>query len=296
MRRLLALVLILVLLVVGGLWLTRPQTIAEAEVNALTPDLARGEIVFHAGGCAACHSVPEADGDARLVLAGGQAFHTFAGTFYAPNISPDPNAGIGGWSRAELVSAVMKGTSPDGKHYYPAFPYGSYAKAELSDIVSLAAFMETLPPDPTPSKPHELGFPFSIRAANGGWKLFNMTTDRVIDLAGADAKVERGGYIVETLGHCGECHTPRTLFQGLDGGAWLGGAPNPDGKGRIPNITTGRLDWSEPDIVAYLETGFTPDFDVAGGSMTEVVKNMAQLPKEDLEAIAAYLKTVPPVN
>ena len=296
MRTLVAFALILALLVGAGLFVTRPQAVAEAEVAALTPDVVRGEAVFHAAGCASCHAAPEAEGEERLVLAGGKAFATFAGTFHAPNISQDPEAGIGSWSRAEIVSAIMEGTSPDGRHYYPAFPYGSYARAELGDIVSLAAYLETLPADATPSKPHELGFPWSLRVAIGGWKLLNASPAWVLELPVADQQLERGRYLAEALGHCGECHTARTMTQGLDRAAWLAGAPNPSGRGRIPNITPDKLDWSEADIVAYLETGFTPEFDVAGGSMADVVTSLSHLPKEDLEAIAAYLKAVPSVN
>ena len=297
MRTLVVFAPILVLLVgTAGLFVTRPRAIPEAEVTALTPDLARGEIVFHASGCASCHAAPDAEDEARLVLSGGKAFESFAGTFYAPNISQHPEAGIGGWSRTEIVSAIMEGTSPDGQHYYPAFPYGSYGRADLEDIVSLTGYLETLPADATPSKPHELGFPWSLRVAVGGWKFLNATQAWVLQVPGSNVELERGRYLAEALGHCGECHTPRTMIQGLDRTAWLAGGANPSGRGKIPNITPGKLDWSEADIVAYLETGFTPEFDMAGGPMADVVTSLSLLPKEDLEAIAAYLKAVPPLK
>jgi mono/diheme cytochrome c family protein len=186
----------------------------------------------------------------------------------------------------------MNGTSPEGSHYFPAFPYTTYARAELQDIADLQAFLLTLPPDATPSQVHEVGFPFSIRRALGGWKLMFFKRGWVLtgDLT---PQVERGRYLVEALGHCGECHTPRNALGGLERARWLGGAPNPSGDGRIPNITSGRLTWSESDIAGYLKTGFTPEFDSAGGEMAEVVKNVSHLPDEDLAAIAAYLKAVP---
>ena len=291
MRLLLGVSLAVAAAVAAAWWLMRPERVAEAQVAGIEPDLARGELVFHAAGCASCHVAPDAEGDGPPVLSGGRRFDTPAGVFHAPNISQDPDVGIGGWSRAEVVTAIMKGTSPDGRHYYPAFPYTAYGKADLGDIVSLAAYLETLPPDPTPSRPHELAFPFSVRAGLGAWKMLNVTDAWAVSVSGAEA--ERGRYLAEALGHCGECHTPRGALQGLDPTRWFAGAPNPSGRGRIPNITPAGLTWSSDDIVAYFETGFTPDFDVVGGSMTAVVNAYRNLPREDLEALAAYLKAVP---
>jgi mono/diheme cytochrome c family protein len=277
----------------AGWVLTRPATVSAEAVAAITPDLEQGERVFHAAGCASCHAAPGSEDS--TILSGGYRIDTPAGVFVAPNISQDAQHGIGGWSRAELVTAIMKGTSPEGRHYYPAFPYAAYGKAELSDIVSLAAYLETLPSDPTPSKPHELGFPYSIRMGVGLWKLVSISDDYAVDLPD-DPQLARGQYLAEALGHCGECHTPRNLQQGLDTARWFAGAPNPSGRGTIPNITPAKLDWSLDDIAAYLETGFTPEFDVAGGSMASVVKGLAELPREDVAAIAAYVKAVPPAE
>ncbi len=294
MRRGLALFAIVSALALGaGLYLTRPEVIAPEEIAGIEPDLARGEHVFHAAGCASCHAADEATGEDRLILSGGHRLVTEFGTFVAPNISQDTEHGIGGWSRAEVVTALVKGTSRDGRHLYPALPYAAYEKAELSDMVSLAAFLETLPADPTPSPPHELSFPFSIRAGIGLWKAVNLGGGWAVDVPEDDPELVRGRYLAEALSHCGECHTPRDPAQGLDTARWFAGAPNPSGKGRIPNITPAGLDWSEDDVAAFLETGFKPDFDVAGGSMTAVVTEMGLLPKEDVAAIAAYVKAVP---
>jgi mono/diheme cytochrome c family protein len=297
MIRALAGLAVLCALAVGAGWvLTRPERADPSEIAGLAPDLARGEAVFHASGCASCHAAPGAEtDDERLVLSGGTRLDTEFGVFVAPNISPHPEAGIGGWTRAEVVTALRHGTSPEGAHYYPAFPYSSYDKATTEDLVSLAAYLETLPPDPTPSAPHELTFPFNIRAGVGAWKLLNTGRDWVLD-AGGDPVLERGRYLVEALGHCAECHTARDAFGGLETGRWMAGAPNPSGRGRIPNITPAALDWSEADIAAYLESGFTPDFDVAGGSMASVVRNTAKLTPEDRRAIARYLKALPPLD
>jgi mono/diheme cytochrome c family protein len=158
----------------------------------------------------------------------------------------------------------------------------------------LRAYLQTLPPSDAASLPHDVPFPFNIRRSLGGWKLLFLKDGFVRPDVPADA--EAGRYIVEALAHCGECHTPRNALGGLDYTRWLGGAPSPDGKGKIPNITPGALTWSESEIVDYLKTGFTPEFDSAGGLMAEVVANMSQLPDEDLLSIAKYLKALPPVE
>jgi mono/diheme cytochrome c family protein len=235
---------------------------------------------------------PGAKGAAELVLAGGQAFPSAFGTFVAPNISPSEQ-GIGGWSVADLGNALMAGVSPEGQHLYPALPYASYAKMQPQDVADIHAYLQTLPPSDASSQPHDLGFPFNIRRMLGFWKLMFLNTDWVLqgDLTPEET---RGRHIVEALAHCGECHTPRTALGGMDTGRWLAGAPNPSGEGTIPNITPAKLTWSTGEIVTYLTTGFTPDFDSVGGHMAHVVENMAKLPDADRKAVAAYLAKVPP--
>ena len=291
-------VALLVLLALGGLgvfWLvTMPGHVPEKDYAGLTGDPAKGEMVFWAAGCASCHAAPGAEGDARLVLSGGRSFATDFGTFHAPNISPSPE-GIGGWSLLDLANAMQRGVSPSGAHYYPAFPYTTYVRAAPQDVADLSAFLATLPASDTPSEAHDVSFPFSVRRILGGWKLLFFSDDWVLDDPGSE-EIARGRYLVEALGHCGECHTPRNSLGGPDLSRWLGGAATPDGKGKVPNITPGALDWSEQDIAGYLKTGFTPEFDSAGGEMAEVVQNMSHLPDADLAAIAAYLKAVPAVK
>lgn len=286
----------LLFLIVLGLatfwWVTRPDTLPAEATAGLTGDAEAGARVFAAAGCASCHAAPGAEGEAKLVLAGGKSFASDFGTFLAPNISPS-EAGIGGWTLPDFADAVMRGISPEGAHYYPAFPYTSYARMEMQDLADLWAYMQTLPPSDAASQPHQVGFPFNIRRSLGGWKFLFAGDDWVLADAGENT---RGRYLVEALGHCGECHTPRNALGGLDRGRWLSGAPNPSGRGRIPNITPGGLDWSERDIASYLETGFTPEFDSAGGSMVDVIENYAKLPEADRAAVARYLKQVPAVE
>jgi mono/diheme cytochrome c family protein len=146
--------------------------------------------------------------------------------------------------------------------------------------------------------PHTLGFPWSIRRGIGAWKRRYLDTEPMPPVA-SPTPVERGRRLVEGAGHCGECHTPRDRFGGLIRARWLAGAPNPDGKGRVPNITPGGDDisaWSAADIAYYLESGFTPDFDTVGGPMVAVQENMAKLTDEDRAAIAAYLKALPALD
>ncbi|WP_300514321.1 c-type cytochrome [Aliiroseovarius sp.] len=293
MRRFLGVVLIAgAISAITGWVLTAPVSLDKTALAGITPDPERGRAVFFAGGCAACHSAPEASGEDRLLLGGGRGFATDFGTFYAPNISPHPEAGIGQWSVLELANALLYGTSPNGQHYYPAFPYTSYAQMTLEDAVSLHAFLGTLPLVDTPNRPHDVSFPFNIRRTLGGWKLLFNRGGWVVEGELTEQQA-RGRYLVEGLGHCGECHTARNLLGGVRLGAWLAGAPNPNGKGRIPDITAAGLDWSESDIAEYLKSGFTPEFDTAGGEMTDVIENTSQLTDEDRAAIAAYLKRVP---
>lgn len=292
MRLIPSLALLAALGAAAGWWLTAPKPLPAALTAGLTGDVAKGEQVFWAAGCASCHMAPGATGDAQLLLTGGQRFASDFGTFLAPNISTDPTHGIGGWSLAQFADAVMRGVSPEGQHYYPAFPYAAFGKMQVQDVADLKAFMDTLPADATPSLPHEIGFPFNIRRSLGGWKLLFLHEDWVIDGELTEQET-RGRYLAEAMAHCGECHTPRNLLGGLQLSRWLAGAPNPDGKGTIPNITPAKLDWSAPDIASYLTTGFTPEFDSVGGHMAHVVENFARLPESEAAAVAAYLKRVP---
>ncbi len=295
MRRFVVFLAVIGLIVAATLWVaSAPRGGDPALVADLRGDAMRGQVVFTAAGCASCHMAPGATGDAELVLSGGQRFVTAFGTFVAPNISSDPAQGIGGWPLSDLVNALKYGVSPDGQHYYPALPYDAYTQMTLQDIADLHAYLATLPADATPSAAHEIGFPFNIRRAVGLWKLLYLRSGWTINGKLTPVQ-ERGRYIAEAMAHCSACHTPRDVLGGPDRSRWLAGAPSPDGKGTIPNITPARLTWTEAEIVAYFTTGFTPEFDTVGGQMVEVVKNLGRLPDSDRAAVAAYLKLVPGV-
>lgn len=220
--------------------------------------------------------------------------HTPYGTFRVPNISPHPEAGIGGWSDLDLANAMLRGLSPDGRHYYPSFPYTSYTRMESQDVVDLKAYLDSFEPVEKTVPDHDIGFPWNLRRGIGLWKKRYLDNSWVAPAADS-TEIERGRYLVEALGHCGECHTPRDTFGGPDNSAWLTGAPNPDGEGKVPGITPregGIADWSAADIAYYLESGFTPDYDTAGGSMVAVQENFARLTDADRAAVAAYLKSL----
>ena len=296
-KRLAAAIAVLAIIAAALFWLlTLPRPLAAAGLPNHTGDPVNGERMFWVGGCASCHAAPRAKGDDKLKLGGGLALKTPFGVFRVPNISPDPETGIGGWSALDLVNAMQRGLAPDGRHYYPAFPYASYARMKATDIIDLKAFLDTLPAIRNAVDVHDLGFPFNIRRGLGLWKLVYLGDAPVVELSRADGLALRGRYLVEGPGHCGECHTPRDIAGGVKPAAWLAGAPNPEGKGVIPNITPhgeGLDAWSAKDIAYYLESGFTPEFDTVGGAMVAVQENMARLTTDDRAAIAAYLKTVP---
>lgn len=293
MRRILGSLGGLALLGFGAFWLiTQPDPLPDDAFANLVPDPVHGQQVFTAAGCASCHMAEGATGDAELVLSGGQKFPSAFGTFIAPNISSDPEQGIGAWSLQDLGNALQRGIGREGEHLYPALPYAAYQHMQAQDVADLYAYLQTLPPDATPSQPHEMAFPFTLRRGIGVWKALFLQPDYVLT-ADLSPEETRGRYIAEALAHCGECHTPRTALGGLDRSRWLAGAPNPSGQGTIPNITPAKLTWSQDEIVEYLTSGFTPEYDSVGGHMAHVVENLSRLPASDRAAVAAYLQRVP---
>src|ERR1700754_2057369 len=290
----------LLLLIAGGAalaaygWLTAPPARWAASAP-YTPNPANGETIFNAGGCSSCHAVPNQP--ERTKLGGGLAIPSPFGTFYAPNISPDPADGIGKWSEADFVNAVMKGVSPAGTHFFPAFPYTSYAHATVQDVRDLFAYLKTLPPVSGKVRDHDLPFPFNIRRNVGIWKWLFFDDRLYIPDQSRSPSWNRGAYLVNSFGHCAECHSPRNFLGGIVTAQRFAGGPNPVGEGWVPNITPkGIGEWSQKDIAGYLENGLTPDGDSAGGSMARVIRNTSQLSPADRAAMAEYLKSLPPVE
>ncbi|MDI1262800.1 MAG: cytochrome c [bacterium] len=276
-------------------WVTIPAVVAASSLPAYKPDPANGLAVFNAGGCASCHAIPNQPD--RLKLGGGLPIPSPFGTFHVPNISPDPKDGIGRWSEADFVTAVLKGTSPDRTHYFPAFPYASYEHARIEDVRDLFAYLKTLAPVAGKTQDHDVPFPFNIRRNVGGWKFLFTDSEPFVADANHTPSWNRGAYLVNGLGHCAECHSPRNFLGGIVEGQRFAGGPNPEGEGWVPNITQKRMsEWSAKDFAYFLETGQTPDGDTAGGSMARVIKNTSQLSPEDRAAMAEYLKSLPAVE
>jgi mono/diheme cytochrome c family protein len=300
-RALLALLVVAVAGAVVFYVLTIPCTVPASELPAHKPDLANGEYMFTAGGCAECHATPEKKcNDPKTqdkhVLSGGRCLKTPFGVFNVPNISPDKEAGIGSWSTLDFVNAMKRGIAPGGEHLYPAFPYTSYQRMTYADLIDLKAYLDTLPASKTVPPPHELAFPFNIRRGLGLWQLLYVDGKDFVPDPKQSAELNRGAYLVMGPGHCAECHSSRYFWGGIIKSEEFAGAHNPEGKGTVPNITPskdGIGDWSLKDISYLLETGNTPDFDVIGESMAAVQENMAKLTAADRDAIAAFIKALP---
>ena len=295
MRRLIVGVVSAIALGLAAFWfLTLPRTVPASALGAHTADLANGKEVFYAGGCASCHAVPQQPD--KLKLGGGLGLRSPFGTFYVPNISSDPKDGIGSWSEAQFITAMVKGTSPSGTHLFPAFPYTSYQHITFGDLRDLFAFLKTLPAVQGRVRDHDVPFPYNIRRLLGGWKLLFLDGKLFAPDPSQSAEWNRGAYLVNGSGHCAECHSPRNALGAIIAGLRFTGGPSPDGQGGVPNITQFKLkNWSAADIAATLESGNTPDSDRVGGSMIEVVRSTSQLTAADRMAIAVYIKSLPAV-
>jgi mono/diheme cytochrome c family protein len=299
MRKLTLVAAAVAIAVVLVLWvLTVPARVPAAALPDYTPNVENGRTMFNIGGCASCHDDDPGKVE-RTRLGGGLALKSPFGTFYVPNISPDPADGIGAWSEADFVTALWKGTSRRGRHLFPAFPYTSYQHIELADVRDLFAYLKTLPPVQGRVRKHDLPFPFSIRRLVGGWKLLFFHGGPFVADAAQSAQWNRGAYLVNGPGHCAECHSPRNFLGAIVETERFAGGPAADGKGWVPNITPTGLQhsetaWSEKDIASYLGDGMNPVGDYAGGGMAEVIRNTALLGADDRAAIAAYVASLPP--
>ena len=262
---------------------------------AAEDEVTRGEYLVHAGGCVSCHTVP---GSAKF--AGGRALATPFGTFYSPNITPDRETGIGKWSDADFERALREGIGPDGRHYFPVFPYPSFTGITDDDARAIKAYLFSLPPAHAPDHAHDVWFPFSWRFLQRGWRLLFFDEGPFKADPRASAAYNRGAYLVTALAHCGECHTPRNFLGAVESGQALSGnSDEPDGQA-VPNITpdpkTGIGDWDKDDIATLLKTGETPEHAKVKGAMHEAVEDgLKYLTDDDRQAIATYLLAQKPV-
>ena len=288
-------VISLTLISLGGLLtMFSPQLFGKSAVPAalegIVGDPKNGEYVLRMSGCVACHTDIDNEGE---FLAGGPAIETNFGRFYAPNITPDMQNGIGGWSLNDMYDALTSGISPENEHYYPVFPYTSYHKLKRQDIADLKAYLDLVTPSSNVSQAHELSWPISERRLLGVWKWLNFNPIQPDKKADNAAELSRGKYLVDGPGHCGECHSARNILGGTDQSMPLTGNLNgPDGN-PVPAIIGPDADikhWDKLDLMFYLQTGIQADGDAAGGAMSEVIfESTSYLEDDDVEAIAAYL-------
>jgi mono/diheme cytochrome c family protein len=295
---------VVVVIGLGAFWIvTLPAVVPASALPPYAPDLDNGRTMFNIGGCASCHAVPNIDPDKvdPTRLGGGLTLNSPFGTFYAPNISPDPKDGIGKWSEANFVTALWKGTSDYGSNLYPAFPYTSYQHMQLNDVLDLFAYLKTLPPVPGKVRRNDLVFPFNERRLLGGWKLLFLHGGPFMPDPAQPVQWNRGAYLVNGPGHCAECHSPRNLLGGIIERERFAGGPAPDGEGWVPNITPVGLQrpdeaWSVKDIASFLGDGMMPSGDFAGGTMADVIRNTSLLTADDRAAIAVYIASLPPTQ
>ena len=252
----------------------------------------RGAYLAAAAGCDQCHTDAKNGG---APYAGGRRLATEFGTITTPNITPDKATGIGGWSFDDFTRAMRWGIAPDGTHYVTAFPYLYSSQLSDSDLVDLKAFLGTVPPVSRPGLGRADSLALLVRARDAIGVA--IAASSALPPVPQDPAIARGAHLV-AVGYCGDCHTPRTWLGAPDTDREFAGSTGWFNGKRGPNITpdtkTGIGNWSIDEIAASLKTGETPDFDVLGGAMAEIVRNTARLTDDDRRAIAAYLKSLPP--
>ena len=272
--------------------------------------LERGKYIFNTSGCMNCHSP-----DRNKPLTGGKKMVTSFGTFYTPNISADTRFGIGAWTDQQFLAAVKKGISPAGQYYYPSFSFASYAKLTDEDVLSMRAYINSLPASQNEKKPHELKFPYNKREILFAWRALNFkknfitkAEENVFKYQGTfrahpakSKEWNNGAYLVEASLHCTECHTPRNKVGGLIVNKWMAGGIVQDEDNPAPNLTTdintGLGKWTKEDWKTFLKDGSTPDGGDVGGEMYRIVKyGTAKLTESDLDDVITYLQDLKAVS
>src|SRR5262245_23471050 len=298
-KTLAAVMLVIAAGAVGGLYLlSAPHPVTASSLPQRIPDLANGQVMYNAGGCISCHkpAAGQGEGDAPQP-SGGVALNTPVGTFYPPNITPDRETGIGEWSDADFVNAVQHGISPHGTHYIPAFPYSSYGRMKVEDVLDLKGYLFSLPAVKAERRSPEVPLgPVGeavMRRVTGLWKLLRGEPRRIAYHADESGPWNRGAYLVNAPGHCGECHTPRNFLLIPIASVMFQGGPHPEGKGKVPSLIdlVGRKRYKDADdLASALQFGETLGYDkLSSGGMGAVQTNLSKLPEGDIKAIAVYL-------
>jgi len=289
-----ALALLGVIGVAAFLILTRVHPLDATALPDHAPDVAGGEVLFHAGSCGSCHRAADgAPGSAEGLPTGGAGFPTPVGTFYPGNLTPDDETGLGAWTDIDFVNAMSRGISPDGGHYFPAFPYTSFRLMPLEDVLDLRAYLMSLPAVRSPGREPDVPVVGLARRGVGLWKRIAFDDRRFEPDPSRSAAWNRGAYLTNGPGHCGECHTPRTWTMALDESRHLAGGPHPGGEGKVPSlvglVARGRYK-DVADLTLALQFGETFGFDkLSSGGMADIQMNLAKLPDSDVQAISEYL-------
>jgi mono/diheme cytochrome c family protein len=271
-----------------------PWPLSQSDLPKHTANIENGKLIYNVGGCISCHAPgPDVKDVAADVPAGGKPLATPIGILYPPNLTPETETGMGHWTDLDFVNAMQRGLSPSYQHLIPAFPYTSYAQMSTEDVLDLRAYLATLPKVKNHVKPHEVMFQAVVRRGLGAWKWIGFSSDKFKPDANQSASWNRGAYLVNGPGHCSECHTPRTVFMTSDLSQKFFGGPHPDGKGKVPSLR-GLVERGKykdlKDLVSAFQSGEELGYDkMSSGGMSEVRRNLAQLPEADLSAIAEYI-------
>ncbi|AMM24597.1 molybdopterin cofactor-binding domain-containing protein [Variovorax sp. PAMC 28711] len=286
-------------LVVGGIgvvlglfgWRASIAPVALSAPVYSASTIERGRVLASLGDCAVCHTAPGGTPNA-----GGRAMDTPFGTLYTTNLTPDTATGLGAWSFSAFQRAMREGVSRDGHHLYPAFPYTAFAKTSDDDLQALYAYLQSLPAVRAETPKSALAFPFSVRPLMAGWNALFHDPAPYQPVATQTAEWNRGAYLVNGLGHCGACHTPRNALGAEQGGsAFLAGAIA--GGWEAPALTalsTAAVPWDADALYRYLRNGHSPRHGIAGGPMAEVVRELQQVPDDDIRAMSTYLASFTP--
>jgi mono/diheme cytochrome c family protein len=259
-----------------------------------TANIENGKLLYNIGGCISCHGASADLKDvAANIPAGGKPLKTPIGILYPPNLTFDHETGLKHWTDVDFVNAMQKGLGPSGEHLIPAFPYTSYAHMSEGDVLDIKAYLATFAPVKNQVPPNEIFLQPVLRRGLGLWKWVGFSETKWQPDASQSASWNRGSYLVNGPGHCGECHTPRTFTMSSDLTRMFQGGPHPEGKGTVPSIRElierGRYK-DVADLVLAFQNGEELGYDkMASGGMGEVRKNIAMLPEVDVKAIAEYL-------
>lgn len=275
------LVVVLVIVLGGLYWVFGLPLVGNPQIPTSPEAIARGEYIYNAGGCAACHQLEDAEGPTGGYVI--EVENPFPNTFYTPNITPDEDTGIGGWTGRDFILALKHGRSPSGGFYWPSFPYRTYRNMTDDDVLDLAAYMMTMEPIRNEVPEHVLpAWQFDFLMS--GWNILADFMEGQPPAAPESPEAQRGAYLARALGHCGECHTPRNSLgmmiqaEEFSGSEIVSTPINPEGLS----------DWTAFDFVGFLQLGMTASFDFVGGEMADVIEHTSKLSEEDQEAYAAF--------